>query len=235
MPMPLTIGTSRALLGQADAAAAWLALLKEQATYAWDGVQGLSLAAWVDVVQGVEATAAGTGTTLDTLNGRATAVFNGSGRYVTAAFAAGALTQPVEIVSVSHRTLAPQASFNQYIHEGITLTNRAGLFHGRTNVSPPGALQMVGASVVNYEAAIDVPVVLRAVFNGASSQLFANGVLLKTGNPGNHTMTGLTIAAAVDGSNALTGPIAHVSIFSGARLANAATVAAAAQQYYGIS
>jgi hypothetical protein len=231
MPMPLTIGTSRALLGQANADAAWLALLQANATYAWDSVQGLSLAAWVDVVQGVEATAAGTGTTLGTLNGRAAAVFNGSGRYATAAFPS-ALAGPLEIVSVVRRDTSVS---QRRIVDGIVAGNGP-----RTAVEADGLDRIAIYASTFFTSTIllgSSAAIVRVRFDGASSQVRKNEGTPETGNAGALTgLTGLQIAqAATTFAFGFIGPIAHVSIYHGARLANAATVAAAAQQYYGIS
>jgi len=228
MPMPLTIGTSRALLGQADAAAAWLALLQSSATYAWDGVQGLSLAAWVDVVAGVSAATVGSGTNFGTLNGRNAAVFSTSGRYATTAFAAGDITQPYAIVSVAQSNSTGR---NQFIHDGIETTKRAAVFWELPSSQYVIFSGAAAGSTVNTRA----PVVIVATFNGASSSLTINGVASATLNAGTHALSGITIGASFNTSlNAIDGPIAHVSIYHGARLANAATVAAAARAYYGI-
>jgi hypothetical protein len=219
-------------LGGVDAADDWLALLQSSATYAWDGVQGLTLASWVDVVQGVSAAAGGSGTTLGTLNGRATPIFNGSGRYATTAFAAGALTQPVEVVSVSQRT--GSTTLFRILYDGILVTNRMSAGHTETT----GTLYCLANTILNSSPSQvrTVPIVLRAVYNGASSSLWLNGVQIAAGNAGSHTLTGLMIGAAFTGTDGpFIGPIAHVSIYHGARLANAATVAAAAQAYYGIA
>jgi len=224
MPMPLTIGTSRALLGQADPAVAWLALLQSQATYAWDGVQGLSLASWVDVVAGVSAAAAGTGTTLGTLNGRAAAVFNGAGRYQTPPLA---VVQPYAMLWVW-----------RFSEIGAPMTVSDAL----ANTSAMLIATSVTATIQHYnpspitliDASANQPYLLRALLNGTSSVYVLNNVEY-TRNPGTGGLDGLTIGSRGGGSNGMRGPIAHVSIYAGAKFANAATVAAAAQQYYGIS
>jgi hypothetical protein len=233
MPMPLTIGTSRALLGQADAAAAaWLALLKEQATYAWDGVQGLSLAAWVDVVQGVEATAGGSGTTIGTLNGRNTAEFNGSGRYATASFPSA---------------LAPFAAVVVCRNDDATLSNRRRVTDGisseigeriTVDVAPSFIQFWTGnTAFVTSFASNNNAAVIRVQASGTTGIVSRNGLAEQSGTINYATgLTGLQIGqATATFAFGFIGLIAHVSIYHGDRLANAATVAAAAQQYYGIS
>jgi hypothetical protein len=92
-----------------------------------------------------------------------------------------------------------------------------------------------GAQINTGSASITVPVVLWGIFNGASSSVYRETTLLGSGAAGTNTLTGVTIGCLNDGGTAqFIGPIAHVSLYHGAKLANAATVAAAARQYYGI-
>ena len=77
-------------------------------------------------------------------------------------------------------------------------------------------------------------IVVRARADGAASSLWLNETVIATGDGGSGSLTGLTIGALRTLASYFIGRIAHVSIYHGAKLANAATVAAAARQYYGI-
>jgi hypothetical protein len=229
MPMPLNIGTSRALLGQANADAAWLALLQSSATYAWDGVQGLSLASWVDVVAGVSAAATGSGSaTLDTYNGRPAVLLPGGAggrRYRTAQLTT--IAQPFVVVFACGGTTsqANQGAFDGFIID-TTLLYQA----------PAGAARLYnGASGPSIANVMTLPSVFLCIFNGASSSLSRNGGAAVTANAGTGQWDGATIGGRVLSDPSYNGKVMHYSIYAGDKLANAATVAAAAQIYYGIS
>jgi hypothetical protein len=57
------------------------------------------------------------------------------------------------------------------------------------------------------------PHVLIAVFDGASSDLYLDGVAIISNDPGNQTLSGLTVGARHDGANTFEGLVAHVIVF----------------------
>lgn len=234
MPSRYTSTGRALLLGAPDPLALWLALLRANATYAWEGSQA-TLSAWPDLVSGVNAAPAGSGTVLGTLNGRVCPVFNGSGYYRTAAFTS-AITQPASMVIVQHRT----SGFN-----GTTSMNVVGgvgdwpwtIYHYYEFAGVSGAGGMRAGAAFSVGVAIGTDAcVLRCEINGASSALFKDGAQLGlTGNIGAGSMAGLTIGASHTGSNPFYGSVALVALVGGANyVARAATIAAAARVFYGV-
>jgi hypothetical protein len=223
--------TGRAVALGGEDSAAWLALLQSSTTYAWDGVQGLSLAAWVDVVEGVSAAASGSGTTLGALNGRAAAVFNGAGWFRTLAELVP-LATAYDFIVVFRRDGA--ASSTQIMTDGgstATADRRMQSFH----ITPNGNIGVANQTLLQSDTATTIPGVLHATLNGGSSVIRLNGSTIASGSSGSiNGLLGLTIGASRLNAGPFIGPIAHISIYHGARLANAATVAALAQAYYGI-
>lgn len=107
----------------------------------------------------------------------------------TAAFAS-ALTQPTTIFVVVRMT--GDFSVNRTFYDGITAANRHLLYHTATT----GALRIfAGVSLNSIDSTAGTPLILTAVFNGATSELFKNGGSIKSGDAGTNTLTGLTIGA----------------------------------------
>ena len=86
---------------------------------------------------------------------------------------------------------------------GGTSTNRA-----RFNVSSTGFLAMVAGSTVASTTAADTnPHVYCLVYNGTSSKMYRDGILIAAGNAGTQGIEGLTLMASRTGANCLTGGI----------------------------
>ena len=226
--MPSRFTSTGRVLALGNDATAWLSLLQANATYAWDGVQGLTLATWTDVVQGVVATAFGGGSiTLDTYNGRAAALLPGETdgqRYKTASLAS--LSQPYAVVLACGSTTALQ--FQTWC-DGQTKDTLL------MYQNPTGAARMYAGTLgPRIDSGATLPSVFLAIFNGASSSLSRNGGAAVTGDPGANGFNGVTIGGRAELGTSFKGLVMHYSLYHGAKLANAATVAAAARQYYGI-
>ena len=219
--MPSRYTSTGRVLSLGDDTAAWLALLRSQATLAWDGAN-VGLTAWRDVVQGVVATSGGSGTTIGALNGRPAAVFSGAGRYLTDL----TIPQPYAIVAVASATSL--ADLNVVVGSGDGLTRLYYILGNLTIFASP--MRLSGTPID-----INAPFVARARANGATSSISLNESALSSGEIGTGSFSALQIATRNNGMNSWIGPIAHVSIYHGDKLANAATVAAAAQAHYRIA
>ena len=140
------------------------------------------------------------------LNGHNVVQFNGSTTFMqTPAFAAG---QPNTIFIVLKMDTTSPANF---ICDGVGGANR-NIFW-----DPGGNRALYAGSVVSGSAATTSPEIWCGVFNGASSNLWINGILDASGDPGAQNLTnGLNIGSAGDSppNGALNGYIAEVIIYN---------------------
>jgi hypothetical protein len=234
------LGVQRDRAAAPNAAAAWLALLQSSATYAWDGVQGLALASWVDVVAGVSAAAIGSGTTLGTLGGKAAAVFAGAGGFEIASLPGGLAAVPngdYEIIAIAQGA----TSFGTLMQ----LFN-ASLGNPFANL----LYRSAGGTRINHRSDAGTELsggLLDAAATQATPQLHSirrvgttftaratNTTATATATIGTTTVDRFRIGIGRSNSLPLTGTIAHVSIYAGGQLANAAAMRAEARAYYGV-
>lgn len=82
--------------------------------------------------------------------------------------------------------------------------------------SPTEAPSIYSGSIISSATPVTSTVVLSAIFNGASSQLYANGSLVASGNPGSSTYTGdYNLGAFSGGFDPMQGIIAEVLVYDG--------------------
>lgn len=204
-------------------------VLIANATYAWfEDLPGSgNVGSWTDIVAGEVASMVGTasGVVVSTLNSKPAVLFNATANFATAAFAAGAISQPHIILSVFDWNIA--TSF-RYVHDGTGGSNRAALVREGT----PRAMLNGGVALVADNDFTQDPSYAVCTLNGASSSLNLNGVV-KTGNAGANTLPGMTIGALSGNTNRFSGTIALIAVVSGANyVARAATILSALQSYY---
>jgi hypothetical protein len=167
------------------------------------------------------------------LNGHPVWWFDG-GDWLRGAFAGGLLSQPTTIFAVAKLTVALDDMYH-FLSDGDDVTNRNALF--QYSASTPdvwamqGVTQLIGinASDANWH-------LWTAVFNGASSQFWLDGISQKTGNAGAAGIDGLTLGATYGSIAIWTGDIAMYLLYpSNLSTADKNQVAQYLATYFGLS
>jgi len=117
------------------------------------------------------------------------------------------LSQPNTVFVVGK--IASLLNNGHYI-DGIESTKRHAMFVNFTSLKTiiRGSTSLTNDFIENFEWHINT-----ALYNGGSSKLYINRVE-KTGNVGNHTLTGLIIGVNYNDSGALVGDIAEIIIYN---------------------
>lgn len=145
----------------------------------------------------------------DVANHRPVFRFDGSNDYLQSA-SFSALAQQCTVVLVGKHTNAGSVDC---FFDGIGSSNRHVIYSN----TPTGYLGMSAGTGIESTTDIGTNfVVIAAVFNGASSELFRNGTSILSGNAGTQKLTGYTLGAAYDGTTPLLGDIAEVFVADGA-------------------
>lgn len=228
MPPPRTIGTARSLLGRrrgvslSDIQALIAAV---SGSYWWHG-EDATLSAWADRIQAKSAAIGGSGTSIGALAGRPAPLFNGSGYYLTTAFASS-VTQPHSIIALIDR-IETSATTRTIYDAHVTGAQRSVLQAQSAAPKIYAGTTLVGSAVSN------APSIITSTYNGASSSIVVNGASVASGNAGTQGLGGICIGADRSYSNRFVGLIADIAILPGlaAGSAQAAAIAAALWDYY---
>jgi hypothetical protein len=139
----------------------------------------------------------------DELNGYPVLSFNGS-QWLRVQYPTP-LYQPITVFAVWKVTTAGAYSF--------CFDNFSSTYFGLYGTNTSIAIQ-VGAGPVGYTKSVPFDFLLNtAVFNSASSSLYENGVLKKTGAVASSNLTGITLGNAFNFSAPFIGEIAEVLIY----------------------
>ena len=122
--------------------------------------------------------------------------------YLAGSFGA-TLSQPNSIFVVGKYDTTSDALF-----DGIGASNRAAHYESGGN------FRMYAGSALVADTSDTNPHIFGTVWNGASSSHRLDGGTPSTGNPGTHSLTGITLFAAYDGSFGLDGYIGEVIILN---------------------
>lgn len=129
------------------------------------------------------------------------------GQYLQGAYTnGGTMTQPNTFYTAARRSGGNQDN----IISGIIGTSRNDLYTGVADWRI-----YAGGSEISCGAFDTLSHIFTTLFNGASSQLWKDGVSAGSGNAGAHTATGLTMCARYDGIGQWTGQIAGVIVVDG--------------------
>lgn len=128
-------------------------------------------------------------------NGLPALLFDGTADFLKSVAFGAALTQPNTIFVVVYIPSTGGAVFLAIV-DGIVSTNR----HLMTRRNSSNQLRIDAGASLDSTETLDKWVVWSALFNGASSQYWLDGVSEASGNAGTVTLTGLTVGARYDGA-----------------------------------
>lgn len=149
--------------------------------------------------------------TANQINGKPALIFDGTNDYLaTNAFTGGNLTTST-IFIVAKRAVSGVGSAGMYLVDGIDGTNRQAILSADATQY---YLQYGGDVLTSSTVASVLPHVHCAVFNGASSNYYVDGVSVISGNAGSNQLAGLTIGARYSTSNFFNGSMAEVITFN---------------------
>ncbi len=148
----------------------------------------------------------------DLINGRGVIDFDGTDDALAAVFTA--IPQPTTIFVVASADVDSNNRF--YVDGGAGGTGRQAIYWRVSD-----QLAFFGGSTEVDATAIDVPAVtsmhiLEAVFDGASSALYVDGTARGTGNPGNHSLIGITVGNSSSLGGPWDGQMGTILVYSGA-------------------
>lgn len=184
------------------------------------------LSGWEDRLLSTSLAAGGSGITIDDFNSRSAANFNQTGYFASAAFAF-TVEQPYTIIIVGKQTNLDEQSLVDSAH-----TAAVGVWFSWDN-----KFTMECSSTIQGGTTTTDPFIIRAVFNGASSELFVNGVSIVSGDTGDHNIEGFVIGSNRWLSPALDGLIATTLILPTATADNTDAIGIETKltEYYSIS
>jgi hypothetical protein len=134
------------------------------------------------------------------------------GDYLKGAFGGGALSQPFMIFAVTQFTGPLDDGSYYYLTNGDDAVNLAYLAkRGTAGVGDPWAIS--AASVISGGAADANWHIWSALFNGASSEFWIDGVSVTTGNAGVNVIDGFTAGAFHTGGNGWVGDIGEMIVY----------------------
>jgi len=148
------------------------------------------------------------------LNGKPVVRFDGNDDYLQGAFTnAGATTQPLTIFAVAQLNAALVNDDNAYvICDGVNSGTRSQLY--KTEAPDPDAWALYSGAVLTDGAADADWNIWAALFNGASSELWIDGVSVASGDAGAQAMSGLTIGTSYACSGVYwSGDIAEIIVY----------------------
>jgi hypothetical protein len=179
------------------------------------GKNGESIPIWPDIKGGYDAPSATATDAVLTknvvgLNGHAAITFNGTQAFQNTTYSTG---QPRTVIVVWNTTVG---SRNHNVIDGAYINNQSGLMYRNAS----SGYRVVGDQSHYFDYVISRPsdyVINIIDFNGASSEIFQNGVSLRTGNLGTAEMHGITLGASysLDTTYATVGNIALAGIVEG--------------------
>ena len=169
---------------------------------------GANISAWADNLNGVELTQATTArqpvleASLAAANNKPAVRFDDTDDNMATVNFPTALAQPNTVLMVL-KTCVPQDTLAYYFAGGHLLRTNTGY-------APDTYYLFAGSSWNDAGAATkDKFISLAAVFNGAASKMYEDGVLLGTGNAGTGSMTSMRIASS---SYPLNGCITYIGV-----------------------
>lgn len=137
------------------------------------------------------------------LNGLPVVRFDGSNDYLSRVLSA-TIAQPGTVYLVGTVTVA-----GNYFMDG----DSGGRWALADALGSAGSMGMYAGSVVEGVSSLPSTAVWTAVFNGASSELYKDGVLLASGDAGSQDLVKLFLGSRYSGTDPLNGDIAEVAVY----------------------
>jgi len=154
------------------------------------------------------------------LNGKPVVRFDGSDDYLQGALTnAGATTQPATIFAVAQldATVLDDGATRPII-DGDDSGHRTLLY--KSGIPSPDSWGIYAGTALYGSAGDSDTNIWCALFNGASSQFWLNGISEASGDAGSRALDGITIGALYDGARPWKGDIAEIIVYD-AGLSNA--------------
>lgn len=152
-------------------------------------------------------------TTAAGINGRAVPIFDGADDKLTIAAGSFTTAQPLTIIGVATTNLTQPAA-TRIVVDSSDVAGRCEVQQSNST----GYLEMYAGSATvgrSIEVTPAAPFVFSAIFNGASSEEYINGVGGSVASPGTQSLAGLTIGNRYTGTaNSWNGKIGAIAIFS---------------------